>query len=182
MGLQGDCIITVCLLWWCYQGQLHGAEPGLRLSGSQEAASCQQIPSTATHLLHMSIFPLNPSKGFPESSSMSTGPHVFEVMILCVFMALKSLSNGRVVSCVWSKSLFEVLQGTLNVAIGHRPNILELHEPRQLLTTNDDPSQSLLWSIYESEFGRPVKCTDYVKRHQRQWLAVAGMHKAMLLI
>ncbi|KAJ4940357.1 hypothetical protein JOQ06_026664 [Pogonophryne albipinna] len=77
-----------------------GWSQGSRLSASQEAASCQQIPFTETHLLRMSIFPLNPSKGFPESSSMSTGPRVFEVMILCVFMALKSLSYGRVVSCV----------------------------------------------------------------------------------
>ncbi|KAI9536642.1 hypothetical protein NQZ68_031716 [Dissostichus eleginoides] len=70
-----------------------GWSQGSRLSGSQEAASCQQIPFTETHLLRMSIFPLNPSKGFPESSSMSTGPRVFEVMILCVFMALKSESG-----------------------------------------------------------------------------------------
>lgn len=76
-----------------------GAEPGWKLSGSQEAASCQQIPSIETHLLRMSILPLNPSKGFPESTSMSIGPHVFEVMILCVFMALKSSSYGCVMSC-----------------------------------------------------------------------------------
>lgn len=129
MGLQGDCVIIVCLLWWCYQGQLHGVEPGL----SQEAACCQKIPSTETHLLRMSSFPLNPSKGFPESSSMSTGPHVFEVMILCVFMALKSLSYGHVMSRVWSKSLFEVLQGTLNVSIGHRPNILDLYLKKAII-------------------------------------------------
>lgn len=133
---------SVCLLWWCCQGQLHGAEPTLRLSGSQEAASCQQISSTITHLLHMSSFPLNPSKGFPESSFMSDDPRVFEVMILCVFTPLKSLSYCCVVSCVWSICLFEVLRGTLNVAVGHRPNIMRPTEA--LLITNDDPNQSLL--------------------------------------
>ena len=101
---------------------------GARVEALREPrGSCQQIPSTETHLLRMSILPLNPSKGFPESSSMSTGPHVFEVMILCVFMALKLLSYGCIVSSVWSRSLFEVLQGTLNVTFGYRPNILDLY-------------------------------------------------------
>lgn len=54
-------------------------------------------------------------------------------------------------SGIWSKSLFEVLQGTLNVTIGHRPNILDLYKPLQLLTTNDDPNQALPKSIYKSE-------------------------------
>lgn len=51
-----------------------GRSQGLMLSKSQGAASCQQIPLSAEiHLLHMSILPLNPSKGFPESTSVSTG-------------------------------------------------------------------------------------------------------------
>lgn len=51
-----------------------GRSQGLALSRSQGAASCQQIPLSAeTHLLHMSILPLNPSKGFPESTSVSAG-------------------------------------------------------------------------------------------------------------
>lgn len=127
-----------------------GWSQGSRLSGSQEAASCQQIPFTETHLLRMSIFPLNPSKGFPESSSMSTGPRVFEVMILCVFMALKSLSYGRVVSCVWSKRLFEVLQRTLKVSDGLMPNIYIDRGNYSQLTMIQN--QSLLKSIYESVF------------------------------
>lgn len=68
------------------------AEPGLN----------QQKPSADTHLLHTSILPLDPSKGFPKSSSLSN-VQLFEVLILCVFMALKSLPYGHVVSNVGTK-------------------------------------------------------------------------------
>lgn len=88
-----------------FSGSCMGAEPGLNLSGSQEPAKCQQKPSADTHLLHMSILPLNPSKGFPESSSPSGGPQLFDVLILRAFVALKSLPYSHVMSNVWSKCL-----------------------------------------------------------------------------
>lgn len=95
-------------------------EPGLNLSGSQEPAKCQQKPSADTHLLHMSILPLNPSKGFPESSSLSSGPPT-------LWCAEPTCFRGTEVITLWPGhvkcliQMFEVLQGTLIVTIGHKP-------------------------------------------------------------
>lgn len=67
---EGASLVIASLLRWCYRWQL---------------CEGQQKPSADTHLLHMSILPLNPSKGFPESSSLSSGPQLFEVLILSVW-------------------------------------------------------------------------------------------------
>lgn len=103
------------LLRWCYQWQLR--EGGARFEPLRQPRASR--PSADTHLLHMSILPLNPSKGFPESSSPYSGPQLFEVLILCF--------HGTEVITLWPchvKRLIqtlEVLQGTLNVTIGHKP-------------------------------------------------------------
>ena len=55
--------------------------------------------------------------------------------------------------------------GTLNVTFGHRPNVLDLYKPRQLLTSDDDPNQSLLKAIYESDFLGPPIYTVYGTGH-----------------
>lgn len=107
-GLRGG---FTSLLRWCYQWQLARFEPLRQPRASR--------PSADTHLLHMSILPLNPSKGFPESSSPSSGPQLFEVLILCF--------HGTEVITLWPChvkrliQMLEVLQGTLNVTIGHKP-------------------------------------------------------------
>lgn len=93
--LRGASEGIVSPLWWCYQWQLREGGARFELLGRPTGS---QKPSAETHLLHMSILPLNPSKGFPESSSPSIGPQLFEVLILCVFVALKSLSYGHVMS------------------------------------------------------------------------------------
>lgn len=112
-GLRGDCVtapmmLSVTAAW------------GRSQVWTSQAAKSQQKPSADTHLLHMSILPLNPWKGFPESSSPSSGPQLFEVLILCVFMALKSLSYGHVMSSVWSKYLKFYME-CLMYTIGHKP-------------------------------------------------------------
>lgn len=58
-------------------------------AGRQPVAS--RSPRKETHLLRMSMLPLNPSKGFPGPLCVRR-PSVFDVVILCVFTALKSLS------------------------------------------------------------------------------------------
>lgn len=95
-------------------------EPGLNFSGSQEPAKCQQKPSADTHLLHMSILPLNPSKGFPESFSLSSGPPT-------LWCAEPTCFCGTEVITLWPChvkcliQMFEVLWGTLIVTICHKP-------------------------------------------------------------
>lgn len=136
MGLQGDCI-TVWL--WCYQGQLHGSENGTLREprGSQLPADplWREPPVSHVHFASKSF------KGIPRVLFYVHWTPLFDAMILCVFMTLKSLSYGHVISCFWSKCLFKVFHGTLN--------ILKLYTPKQLLRTTDDPNQSHLQSINE---------------------------------
>lgn len=89
---EGDCI-TERLLWWCYRRQLHGAEP--RVEAPKEPRGSQlpaDPPCKENHLLRMSMLPLKPLKGIPQVHSCVRWPCAFDVVIPCVFTALKSLS------------------------------------------------------------------------------------------
>lgn len=114
---EGDCV-TERLLWWCYQGQLHGAEPRVGAlkepRGSQLPADpplCRDPPASHVHFAPKSL------KGIPWVHFCVHWPCVFDVMILCVFTALKPLSRGLVTSCFWSKCLFEVVQRTCRATV-----------------------------------------------------------------
>lgn len=124
-----------------------GRSQGSKLSRSREAASCQQIPPCKeTHLLRMSMLPLNPSKGFPGSTPVSAG-RASLMSWSCVFSRHWShYPCGLVMSCFWSERFVWSRMENRECRCQMRVGALEKKRRAMLLGAVGGSTRSHLWA------------------------------------